>query len=94
MKTVLDTSSVSDPLATREGMIGELFATTKVFPLVLLVVHDMSKMLALQKRIVERAGSHASIADFQVVLRESVVSFVNVAEVEKYRGTVPVFYDP
>ncbi len=94
MSSKTGTDFGEDPLASREGMVGELIATAHVYPVILIVVrddHSRQKLLDLIRT--SFTGCH-HVEGGNLMLSGCNILFVIENEIDKYRGSVPVFYDP
>ncbi len=75
-------------------MIGELLQTAETHPFILVVTRSESARYSVQMRIEERANDATAVDDGRIQIPGCQIVFVNEATIHKYRGTVPVFYDP
>ena len=84
----------TDCLSTREGMVQEIIQTAEHYPLIFVVVDDTS-VVDLIKALVPRSLISATcIAADRISLINCDIYFGSNAEKDRFRGTVPVFFDP
>ena len=83
-----------EPLSTRDGMVREVIGTAKHYPLILVVVECGESISSLCDRFTNRSDSGCRRMRGKLRCNGCDIEFIDAQAVERYRGTVPVFYDP
>jgi len=81
-------------LSTRVGMLKEALKSSRFYPTVYVVVEDVGQISHLQTLLAGLGQDEVEIHDYLAVLRGSCIQFGTADGIERYRGTIPVFYDP
>jgi hypothetical protein len=87
-------STKEEPLSTRLGMLKEALKSSRHYPTVYVVVENVTQISHLHALLAHLCQDEIEINEHLAVLPGSCIQFGTAEGVERYRGTIPVFYDP
>jgi hypothetical protein len=83
-----------EPLTTRAGMLTEALKSSRHYPTIYVVVSEAAQIPVLQSLFVRLVDEPVQVCDRCILLPHCSIQFGTAEGVERYRGSIPVFYDP